>query len=257
MDAAIARGRDPRGRVPPHVRGGRGPVRASAARRRRDARDQLERALPHRSRPPGAGRPRRDADPRSRPGDGAGGGRGVAGDPHHRGRAPLALGVRDRDRPRRGRRRGQPVPRRRVDRIRTRRSQQIRASPRSSIPTGTPPSWARPSATQRSLARSRRWPPKAPPRSTAAPSGMRTSPGSRPPGRRSAIDDLARHDASVLAALRSPYRDWHVSVVPPNSQGFVLLQILVAARAPRDRARPRRCERRPDRAGDRGSQQGP
>ncbi len=39
-------------------------------------------------------------------------------------------------------------------------------------------------------------------------------------------DDLARHDASVLAALRSPYRDWHVSVVPPNSQGFVLLQIL-------------------------------
>ena len=53
------RGGDPRGRVPPHVRGGRGPVRASAARRRRDARDQLERALPHRSRPLGAGRPRR------------------------------------------------------------------------------------------------------------------------------------------------------------------------------------------------------
>ena len=158
-------------------------------------------ALPHRSRPPGAGRPRRDADPRSRPGDGAGGGRRVAGDPHHRGRAPLALGVRDRDRPRRGRRRGQPLPRRRVRPSPARPSQQIRASPRSSTPTGTPPSWARPSATQRSLARSRRWPPKAPPRSTAAPSGMPTSPGSRPLGRRSAT--TTSHGTTRACSRRS------------------------------------------------------
>ena len=34
------------------------------------------------------------------------------------------------------------------------------------------------------------------------------------------------HEASVLAPLRARFRDWHVSVVPPNSQGFVLLQIL-------------------------------
>lgn len=40
------------------------------------------------------------------------------------------------------------------------------------------------------------------------------------------LDDLATHDAVTLAAMRTAFRDLHVSVVPPNSQGFVLLQIL-------------------------------
>jgi len=40
------------------------------------------------------------------------------------------------------------------------------------------------------------------------------------------LEDLAAHDASTLAAMRTAFRDLHVSVVPPNSQGFVLLQTL-------------------------------
>ena len=40
------------------------------------------------------------------------------------------------------------------------------------------------------------------------------------------IEDLAAHEASVLAPMRGAFGDLHVSVVPPNSQGFVLLQIL-------------------------------
>jgi gamma-glutamyltranspeptidase len=39
-------------------------------------------------------------------------------------------------------------------------------------------------------------------------------------------DDLAAHRASVVPPIRAAYRDLHVSVVPPNSQGFVLLEIL-------------------------------
>jgi gamma-glutamyltranspeptidase len=39
-------------------------------------------------------------------------------------------------------------------------------------------------------------------------------------------DDLAAHRASVLPPIRAAYGDLHVSVVPPNSQGFVLLEIL-------------------------------
>ena len=41
-----------------------------------------------------------------------------------------------------------------------------------------------------------------------------------------AIEDLAAHRALVLPPLRAAFRDLHVSVVPPNSQGFVLLEIL-------------------------------
>jgi gamma-glutamyltranspeptidase/glutathione hydrolase len=39
-------------------------------------------------------------------------------------------------------------------------------------------------------------------------------------------EDMAAHRASVLPPIRAAYRDLHVSVVPPNSQGFVLLEIL-------------------------------
>jgi len=41
-----------------------------------------------------------------------------------------------------------------------------------------------------------------------------------------AIEDLAAHRALVLPPLRAAFRDLHISVVPPNSQGFVLLEIL-------------------------------
>jgi gamma-glutamyltranspeptidase len=40
------------------------------------------------------------------------------------------------------------------------------------------------------------------------------------------IADLEAHRAVVLPPLRAAYRDLHVSVAPPNSQGFVLLEIL-------------------------------
>jgi gamma-glutamyltranspeptidase/glutathione hydrolase len=50
--------------------------------------------------------------------------------------------------------------------------------------------------------------------------------GLRDAGSPLTIEDLAAHRATLLAALRSPFRDLHVSVVPPNSQGFALLQML-------------------------------
>ena len=50
--------------------------------------------------------------------------------------------------------------------------------------------------------------------------------GLRAAGSPMALDDLAAHRASVFAAMRSRFRDLHMSVVPPNSQGFALLQML-------------------------------
>ncbi len=41
-----------------------------------------------------------------------------------------------------------------------------------------------------------------------------------------AVGDLEAHRALVLPPIRAAYRDLHVSVAPPNSQGFVLLQVL-------------------------------
>jgi gamma-glutamyltranspeptidase/glutathione hydrolase len=40
------------------------------------------------------------------------------------------------------------------------------------------------------------------------------------------LDDLSSHAAITLEPLRAPFRDLQVSVVPPNSQGYVLLQLL-------------------------------
>jgi gamma-glutamyltranspeptidase/glutathione hydrolase len=40
-------------------------------------------------------------------------------------------------------------------------------------------------------------------------------------------DDLGGHRAEVLPALSARYRDLHVSVAPPNSQGFALLELLL------------------------------
>ncbi len=52
--------------------------------------------------------------------------------------------------------------------------------------------------------------------------------GIRAAGSPMRVDDLAAHEAELVAALIGAYRDLHVRVVPPNSQGFVLLQILAA-----------------------------
>jgi len=50
--------------------------------------------------------------------------------------------------------------------------------------------------------------------------------GLRDAGSPISAEDLAAHRALVVPPLRAAYRDLHVSVVPPNSQGFVLLEIL-------------------------------
>ncbi len=52
--------------------------------------------------------------------------------------------------------------------------------------------------------------------------------GLRAAGSPMTLDDLAAHEAELVAPLIGSYRDLHVRVVPPNSQGFVLLQILAA-----------------------------
>ena len=56
--------------------------------------------------------------------------------------------------------------------------------------------------------------------------GRRYVEGLRAAGSAMSTDDLATHAADVLPPLRAAFRDRHVSVAPPNSQGFVLLQIL-------------------------------
>jgi gamma-glutamyltranspeptidase len=50
--------------------------------------------------------------------------------------------------------------------------------------------------------------------------------GLRAAGSPISTDDLAAHRALVVPPLRAAYRDLHISVVPPNSQGFVLLEIM-------------------------------
>jgi gamma-glutamyltranspeptidase len=44
-----------------------------------------------------------------------------------------------------------------------------------------------------------------------------------------AIEDLAAHRVTVLAPLLGAFRDLQVSVVPPNSQGFALLEMFALA----------------------------
>jgi gamma-glutamyltranspeptidase len=56
--------------------------------------------------------------------------------------------------------------------------------------------------------------------------GRRYAAGLRDLGVAVADEDLAAHRADLLPPLATRYRDLHVSVAPPNSQGFVLLEIL-------------------------------
>jgi len=53
--------------------------------------------------------------------------------------------------------------------------------------------------------------------------------GLRATGAPMTTDDLAAHEALILSPLNGPFRDVHVAVAPPNSQGYSLLQILAAA----------------------------
>lgn len=56
--------------------------------------------------------------------------------------------------------------------------------------------------------------------------GHRYVAGLRAIGSAMTVDDLAAHGAELLPPLRGAFRDLHMSVPPPNTQGFVLLQIL-------------------------------
>jgi gamma-glutamyltranspeptidase len=58
--------------------------------------------------------------------------------------------------------------------------------------------------------------------------GARFVAGLRSLGSPLSVDDLADHTAELLPPLRGRYRDLDVSVTPPASQGFVLLEALAA-----------------------------
>jgi gamma-glutamyltranspeptidase len=61
------------------------------------------------------------------------------------------------------------------------------------------------------------------------PIGERYAAGLRAAGSPMTVEDLAAHTADVLSPLVGRYRDLDVRVVPPNSQGFALLQMLALA----------------------------
>jgi gamma-glutamyltranspeptidase len=61
------------------------------------------------------------------------------------------------------------------------------------------------------------------------PIGDRYAAGLRAAGSPMTLEDLADHRADVVAPLVGRYRDLDVRVVPPNSQGFALLQMLALA----------------------------
>jgi gamma-glutamyltranspeptidase len=56
--------------------------------------------------------------------------------------------------------------------------------------------------------------------------GRRYAEGLRATGSPLSLEDLAAHRAVIVPPLAGRYRDLDVRVVPPNSQGFVLLEIL-------------------------------
>ena len=59
--------------------------------------------------------------------------------------------------------------------------------------------------------------------------GARLVTGLRAAGSPMALEDLASHRPELDSPIAARYRDLHVSVVPPNSQGFALLEMLLAA----------------------------
>ena len=103
----------------------------------------------------------------------------------------------------------------------------IPGSRRSSTPTGcrrkTPSSGSRPWRVRSQSSRTR-----APTRSPWVNSPNGFVAGLRALGAPISSDDLAAHTADLLPPLRGRYRDLDVSVTPPPSQGFVLLEALAA-----------------------------
>ncbi len=65
-----------------------------------------------------------------------------------------------------------------------------------------------------------------PPAIYGGPIGELYAAGLRAAGSPMTVEDLAAHSADILAPLVGRYRDLDVRVVPPNSQGFALLQML-------------------------------
>ncbi len=59
--------------------------------------------------------------------------------------------------------------------------------------------------------------------------GARLVAGLRAVGSPMSLPDLAAHGPELDSPIAARYRDLHVSVVPPNSQGFALLEMLLAA----------------------------
>jgi gamma-glutamyltranspeptidase len=59
--------------------------------------------------------------------------------------------------------------------------------------------------------------------------GARLVEGLRQYGSPMTLEDLAAHGPELDSPLAARYRDLHVSVVPPTSQGFALLEMLLAA----------------------------
>ncbi len=59
--------------------------------------------------------------------------------------------------------------------------------------------------------------------------GARFVEGLRPHGSLMTLEDLVSHRPELDPPLAARYRELHVSVVPPNSQGFALLEMLLAA----------------------------
>ena len=59
--------------------------------------------------------------------------------------------------------------------------------------------------------------------------GERYAAGLRATGAPFTVDDMAAHRADVVPPLSGRYRDLDVRVVPPNSQGFTLLEMLALA----------------------------
>jgi len=59
--------------------------------------------------------------------------------------------------------------------------------------------------------------------------GARLVTGLRAAGSPMALEDLTSHRPELDSPIAARYRDLHVSVVPPNSQGFALLEMLLAS----------------------------
>ncbi len=221
-------GRHARGELPPQLRRGRRPVRPGAAAGRRHDRRQRQRARAGRGRsrrPPLAVR-HEHARAGSRLHHGPGRGQRLGGAARGGRHAAVARGVRSGHRARARRRRRLPFALRARWGNANRSSPSIRAWRRCSSADGVPlPRGAlfRQPALGATLQRLAADGPGA---LYGGAIGARYAAGLRAMGSPIALDDLAAHVADIGPPLSGRYRDVDVRVVPPNSQGFALLEML-------------------------------